>query len=100
VSCSDDEEPPACATAAPSISPAAVEEPDEPAVAVRSTRSTVRKVLQSQTRNTKRVKKTKEAEVSLEAHASAVSSDDVSDSFSLLFFLYSSSFDIFFPFSL
>jgi hypothetical protein len=57
-------------------------------------------VPQSQTRNTKRAKKTKEAEVSLEAHASAVSSDDVSDSFSLLFFLYSFSFDIFFSFSL
>jgi hypothetical protein len=100
VSCSDDEEPPAYATAAPSISPAAIEEPDEPAVAVRSTRSTVRKVPQSQTRHTKRVKKTKEAEVSLEAHASAVSSDDVSDPFLLLFFLYSSSFDIFVSFSL
>jgi hypothetical protein len=77
--------------AAPSSAPVAIEEPDEPAIAVRTTRSTVRKVPQSQTRNTKRAKKTKEAEVSLEAHASAISSDDVSDSFSLflltLFFL-------------
>jgi hypothetical protein len=79
LSCSDDEEPPAYATAAPSISPAAIEEPDEPAVAVRTTRFTVRKV--PQTRALKRAKKAKEAEVSLEAHASAVSSDDVSDSF-------------------
>jgi hypothetical protein len=46
-------------------------------------------VPQSQTRNLKRAKKTKEAEVSLEAHASAVSSDDVSDSFLLSFLLYS-----------
>jgi hypothetical protein len=88
LSCSDDEEPPAHATAAPSTSPAAVEEPDEPAVVVRATRSTVRKVPQSQTQNPKRTKKTKEVEVSLEAHVSAVSSDDVSDSFFLLFLLY------------
>jgi len=97
LSCSDDEEPPAYATAAPSISPAAIDEPDEPAVAVRTTRSTVRKVPQSQTRNPKRAKKTKEAEVSLEAHVSAVSLDDVSDSFSLLFFLYSYSLIYSFP---
>jgi hypothetical protein len=80
LSCSDDEEPPACATAAPSISPAAIDEPAKPAVAVRTTRSTVKKVSQSQSRNLKRAKKTKEAEVSLEAHVSTVSSDDVSDS--------------------
>jgi hypothetical protein len=97
LSCSDDEEPPAYAAAAPSISPVAIDEPDEPAVAVRTTRSTVRKVPQSQTRNPKRTKKTKEAEVSLEAHVSAVSSDDVSDSFSLLFFLYSHSLIYSFP---
>jgi hypothetical protein len=54
-------------------------------------------VPQSQTRNPKRAKKTKEAEVSLEAHVSAVSSDDVSDSFSLLFFLYSHSLIYSFP---
>jgi hypothetical protein len=78
----------------------AVDEPDEPAVAVRTTRSTVRKVPQSQTRNLKRAKKTKEAEVSLEAHASAVSPDDVSDSF-LLSFLFMLPFsDIFLSFRL
>jgi hypothetical protein len=81
-------------------SPAAIDEPDEPAIAVRTTRSTVRKVPQSQTRNPKRTKKTKEAEVSLEAHVPAVSSDDVSDSFfpSFLFILPFS--DIFFSFRL
>jgi hypothetical protein len=100
LSCSDDEEPPAYAAAAPSISPVAIDEPDEPAVAVRTTRSTVRKVPQSQTRNPKRTKKTKEAEVFLEAHVSAVSSDDVSDSFfpSFLFILPFS--NIFFSFRL
>jgi hypothetical protein len=41
----------------------------------------VKKVSQTQARNQKRAKKTKEAEVSLEAHVSTVSSDDVSDSF-------------------
>jgi hypothetical protein len=81
-------------------SPAAIDEPDEPTIAVRTTRSTVRKVPQSQTRNLKRTKKTKEAEVSLDAHVPAVSSDDVSDSFfpSFLFILPFS--DIFFSFRL
>ena len=79
--CSDDEEPPTCATVAPPPSPAAIDEPVEPYVAPRTTRSGVKKV--PQTRQSKRSKKAKEAEVSLEAHASTVSSDDVSV-FSLL----------------
>jgi hypothetical protein len=54
-------------------------------------------VPQSQTRNPKRTKKTKEVKVSLEAHVSAVSSDDVSDSFSLLSFLYFHSLIYSFP---
>jgi hypothetical protein len=73
----------------------ATDEPVEPYVAPRTTRASIKKVSQTQARNLKRAKKTKEAEVSLEAHASTVSSDDVSDSFSLLSFhalllLYSS----------
>jgi hypothetical protein len=78
-SCSDDEEPPTCATAVSPPSPVATDEPVEPYAAPRTTRAAIRKV--PQTRALKRAKKTKEAEVSLEAHASAVSSDDVSDSF-------------------
>jgi hypothetical protein len=80
-SCSDDEEPPICATAIPPPSPVAVDEPVEPDVAPRTTRASVKKVSQAQARNQKRAKKTKEAKVSLEAHVSTVSSDDVSDSF-------------------
>jgi hypothetical protein len=100
LSCSDDEEPPAHTTVAPSPSPAAIEEPDEPAVAVRTTRSTVRKVPQSQTRNPKRIKKTKEVEVSLEAHISAVSSDEVRDYFIPSFLCILSFSDILFAFRL
>jgi hypothetical protein len=77
---SDDEEPP---TAAPPTPPAAIVEPVEPDVAPRATRSGVKKV--PQTRYPKRSKKAKEGEVSLEAHASTVSSDDVSDSSRLSF---------------
>jgi hypothetical protein len=84
-SCSDDEEPPTYATAAPPTSPAATDEPIEPDVAPRATRSSVKKVPQAQARNLKRSKKAKEIDISLEAHASAVSSDDVSN-FSLLAF--------------
>jgi hypothetical protein len=94
-SCSDDEEPPTCATAVSPPSPVATDEPVEPYVAPRTTRASIKKVSQTQARNLKRAKKAKEAEVSLEAHASTASSDDVSDSFSLLsfhalFLLYSS----------
>jgi hypothetical protein len=66
--------------AAPSISPTATDEPAEPAVAVRTTRSTVKKVSQTQARNAKCSKKAKETDVSLMAHTSTVSSDEVSDS--------------------
>jgi hypothetical protein len=66
--------------AVPPPSPVAVDEPVEPYVAPRTTRASVKKVSQTQARNLKRSKKTKEAEVSLEAHASTVSSDDVSNS--------------------
>jgi hypothetical protein len=79
LSCSDDEEPQAYATTAPSPSPAATDEPAEPAAVVRTTRSTVKKVSQTQARNAKRAKKVKETDVSLEAHTSTVSSDDVSN---------------------
>jgi hypothetical protein len=75
--CSDDEEPPAYAAPTPSISPAATDEPAEPAAVVRTTRAAVKKVSQTQARNTKRAKKVKETDVSLEAHES---SDEVSDS--------------------
>jgi hypothetical protein len=73
--CSDDEEPPAYATAA---SPAAPDEPAELDVAPRITRASVKKISQTKARNLKRAKKTKEADVSLEAHVSTVSSNDVS----------------------
>jgi hypothetical protein len=75
LSFSDDEEPPVYATAA---SPAAPDEPAEPDVAPRTTRASVKKVSQTQARNLKRSKKAKEADVSLETHASIVSSNDVS----------------------
>jgi hypothetical protein len=95
--CSDDEEPPTDATAVPSTSPAAPDEPAEPAVAPRATRSSVKKVSQTQARNLKRAKKTKETDVSLEAHASTVSLDDVSNSFLHAFFSYAPSLTHSFP---
>jgi hypothetical protein len=80
-SCSDDEEPQRDAAAAPSTQAVLADEPSaqeiEPAVqAPRTTRASVKKV--PVTRSTKRSKKSKEADVSLEAHESAVSPDDVS----------------------
>jgi hypothetical protein len=72
--------------AAPPTSTAATDEPAEPDVAQRTTRSSVKKVPQARGRNLKCAKKAKETDVSLEAHASTVSSDDVSNS-SLLAFL-------------
>jgi hypothetical protein len=80
-SCSDDEEPQRDATAAPSTQAVTPDEPSmqevEPAVqAPRTTRASVKKI--PVTRSTKRSKKSKEADVSLEAHESAVSPDDVS----------------------
>jgi hypothetical protein len=96
-SCSDDEEPPTYATPAPPPSPAATNEPIEPDVAPRATRSSVKKVPQAQARNLKRLKKAKETDVSLEAHASTVSSDDVSNSSFLAFFSYTPSLTRSFP---
>jgi hypothetical protein len=66
------------ATTASPPSPTAIDEPAEPNVAPRATRSGVKKVPQA--RYPKRSKKAREGEVSLEAHASTVSSDDVSGS--------------------
>jgi hypothetical protein len=56
----------------------------------------VKKVSQTQARNTKHAKKAKGTDVSLEAHASTVPSDDVSDSFLLASFSYSPSLIYFF----
>jgi hypothetical protein len=95
--CSDDEEPPTDATAAPSTSPATTDEPAEPAVALRTTRSSIKKVSQTQARNLKRAKKAKEADVSLEAHIPTVSFDDVSNSSLLSFFSYTPSLTQSFP---
>jgi hypothetical protein len=80
-SCSDDEEPQKDATAAPSTR---AETPDEPSAqevelamqALRTTRASVKKI--AATQSTKRLKKSKETDVALEAHGSAASSDDVS----------------------
>jgi hypothetical protein len=74
----------------------AVDEPVEPDVAPRTTRASVKKVSQAQARNLKRAKKTNEAEVSLEAHVSTVSSDDVSDSFFPSFLSCTSTLTLFF----
>jgi hypothetical protein len=92
--CSDDEAPPTYAMAA---SPAATDEPAEPDIAPRTTRSSVKKVSQTQARNAKRAKKAKETDVSLEAHASTVSFDDVSNSSLLAFFSYTPSLTHSFP---
>jgi hypothetical protein len=80
--CNDDKEPQPDATAAPS-SQAII--PDKPSVqetelsaeALRVTRSSIKKITMS--RITKQAKKSKEANVSLEAHEPTSSSDDVSD---------------------
>jgi hypothetical protein len=93
-SCRDDEEPQTYATAAPPISPAAADEPAEPDVALRATRASVKKVPQA--RNPKRSKKAKETDVSLEAHASTVSPDDVSNfSFTRFPCIHSCSYTLF-----
>jgi hypothetical protein len=75
--CRDDEEPPKDATAAPSTSPATVDEPAEQEVAPRVTRASVKKI--PVTRNLKRSKKAKETDAFLEAHASTISPSDVSN---------------------
>jgi hypothetical protein len=87
-SCSDDEEPQRDAAAAPSTQAIIPNEPSaqevEPAVqAPRTTRASVKKV--PMTRSTKRSKKSKEADVSLEAHVPTSSSDDVSGCIALIF---------------
>jgi hypothetical protein len=84
--CSDDEELPTCATAAPLASPLAADESVEPDVAHRVTRDAVKKVPRVQ--HPKRLKKAREADVSLDAHASTVSLDDVSKYFLLAFLSY------------
>jgi hypothetical protein len=72
------------------MSPLTAAEPPEPVVAPSVTRASVKKVLE--TRSNKRSKKAKEPDVSLEAHVSTGSPDDVSDSscfsFSCLSFPY------------
>jgi hypothetical protein len=80
-SCSDDEEPQRDAAAAPSTQAVIADEPSaqetEPAVqAPRTTRASVKKI--PVTRSTKRSKKSKEANASLEAHESMISLNDVS----------------------
>jgi hypothetical protein len=75
-SCSNDEEPPKDAPAAPSTSPAIADEPVEQEAAARVTRASVKKV--PVTRSLKRSKKSQETDVAGEAHGSAASSDDVS----------------------
>jgi hypothetical protein len=73
----DDEEPPKDATAAPSTSPATADELAEQEVAPRVTRASVKKI--PVTQNLKCSKKSKETDVSLEAHASTISPGDVSN---------------------
>jgi hypothetical protein len=85
-SCRDDEEPPKDGPAAPSTSPATADELAETVIAPRFTRASVKKIPQA--RSLKRSKKAKETNVSLEAHASTVSPNDVSNSSSLIFLIY------------
>jgi hypothetical protein len=85
-SCRDEEELPTHSTAAPPTSPAATDEPTEPDAAPRATRASIKKVAQAQ--NLKRSKKAKETDVSLKAHTSTVSPDDVSNSSLLAFLTY------------
>jgi hypothetical protein len=86
-SCRDDEELPTDDTASPLVSPTAAE-PSEPYIAPRVTRASGKKVTQAQ--NLKRSKKARETDVSLEAHTSMVSPDDVSNSSLLAFLAYTS----------
>jgi hypothetical protein len=75
--CRDDKEPPKDATAAPSTSPVTADDPTEQEVAPRVTRASVKNI--PVTQNLKRSKKSKETDVSLEAHASTISPADVSN---------------------
>jgi hypothetical protein len=84
--CRDDEEPPKDGIAAPSISHATADKPADPDIAPRVTRASVKKIPQA--RSLKCSNKAKEADVSLEAHASMVPPDDVSNSLSLIFLVY------------
>jgi hypothetical protein len=72
------------------MSPVTAAEPTEPVAAPRVTRASVKKV--PETRSNKRSRKAKEPDVSLEAHASMGSPNDVSNlfcfSFSCLSFAY------------
>jgi hypothetical protein len=63
--------------AAPSTPPVIADEPPVQEIAPRATRASVKKV--PVTQGNKRSKKAKEANVSLEAHESVVSPDDVSE---------------------
>jgi hypothetical protein len=74
---SDDKEPPKDTTAALSTPPVTADEPSEQEIAPRVTRASVKKI--PATRSLKCSKKAKEADISLEAHESAVSVDDVSN---------------------
>jgi hypothetical protein len=76
-SCRDDEEPSKAATCTPSIPPAVDNEPPAQEVAPRVTKASVKKV--PVPRNPKRLKKTKEPKISLEAHESSASPHDVSN---------------------
>jgi hypothetical protein len=79
----DDEEPPKDDSTAPSMSHVTAVEPAEQVVAPRVTRASVKKILETQ--SNKRSKKAKEPDVSLEAHTSTVSPNDVSNFFLDLF---------------
>jgi hypothetical protein len=76
-SCRDDEEPPTDATTTTLIPPVVDDEPPAQEIAHRVTRASVKKV--PVPRNLKRLKKAKETNVSLEAHASTISPSDVSN---------------------
>jgi hypothetical protein len=74
-SCRDDEELLTDSIATPLIPPIADDEPPAQEIAHRVTRASVKKV--PAPRNLKRLKKAKETDVSLEAHASTISPSDV-----------------------
>jgi hypothetical protein len=81
-SCRDDEEPQSNTAATPSVQAVihdkpSVQETELSAEAPRVTRSSIKKITVS--RSTKRARKSKEADVSLEAHEPTSSSGDVSD---------------------
>jgi hypothetical protein len=89
--CSDDEDPKRYATTAPSAEDINAGEPPmpevEPAVkSLKASRAPIKKIPVS--RSTKRSKKSKETDVSPEAHESADSPDDVSVYPSLCFLRY------------